>query len=133
MYTTVNIHCGCWDIYQPIRKRMLICYRYVGNCDCIGCFKVTYWVIGPLYCDLRFAVILGGRMLTEYVVGSGSSAMRTLSVCVCVIHSDRSLAGRMTHSLRHVHTHICQGIYELYNQCRIYVNMALYVFPGGLK
>jgi hypothetical protein len=118
MYTTVNIHCKCWDIYQPLCKRMLTCYRYVGNCDCIGCFKVTYWVLGPLFCNRRVAVFLAVRILTEYAARSGSSAMRTLSIWMYVIHSDRSLAGRMTHSLRHVHTHICLGIYELHNRIK---------------
>ena len=59
---------------------MLAYYRYVGNRDCIGCLKVTYWVLGPLFCDRRVAIILAVRMLTEYVAGSGSSAMRTLTL-----------------------------------------------------
>ena len=113
MYTTVNIHCGCWDMYQSLCKRMLTCYRYVGNCDCIGRFKVTYWMLGPFFCDRIVAVFLAVPILTEYVPGSGSSAMRTLSIWMYFIRSDRSVAGRMTHTLRHVHTHICLGIYEL--------------------
>jgi hypothetical protein len=111
---------------------MLACYRYVGNCDYIGCFKVAYWVLGPFFCDRRVAIILAVRMLTEHDAGSGSSAMRTLSVWMHVIRSDRSLVGRMTHSLRHVHTHIRLGVYEVYSQFK-HVNVALHVLSWGLK